>query len=118
MRAAASPSASVTTKPSTKARASTNGRDIGGKVERGIGFAFGWLILFPVFMGLMAGVVSWFFGSDFQGFQTAAVAVGGLAFVFALFAGVAIVGFRLFLALWPVLIVGAVIAIVVTKLLG
>ena len=55
MRAAAggqgstSPDASTRarTKTSKRTKASTSGRDLGGKVERGIGFAFGWLILFP-----------------------------------------------------------------------
>jgi hypothetical protein len=47
-----------------------------------------------------------------------AVGAGGVFFVIALFMGVVITGFRLFLALWPVLIVGGVIAIAVVKLLG
>jgi hypothetical protein len=99
----------------TNAKARTSGRDISGKVERGIGFAFGWLILFPLFMGLLFGSMSWFFGGSFT---AVAVGAGGVFFVIALFMGVVITGFRLFLALWPVLIVGGVIAIAVVKLLG
>jgi hypothetical protein len=97
--------------------ASTSGRDIGGKVERGIGFAFGWLILFPLLMGLLSGSISWFLGID-GGFTGWAVGGAGVFFVIALFMGVVIVGFRLFIALWPVLIVGAGIAFAVVKLLG
>jgi hypothetical protein len=111
------PSTEPRTKTSKKAKAVPSGRDIGGKVERGIGFAFGWLILFPLFMGLLSGSMSWFFGVD-GGFTAWAVGGAGIFFIIALFMGVVVVGFRLFVALWPVVIVGGGIAIAVVKLLG
>lgn len=101
--------------PSPTPKVARSGRDIGGMVGQGIGTAFGWLILFPVFVGLMCGMIAWILG---LGFEAWAIGAGGLAFLFALFAGAVLVGWRLFLALWPVvLVVGAVIVIVV-KLLG
>jgi hypothetical protein len=110
-------STSTGTKTGQKAKRSTSGHDIGGKVQRGIGFAFGWLILFPVFMGLLFGSMAWFFEVD-GGFTAWALASGGVFFAIALFMGVVVVGFRLFVALWPVVIVGGGIAIIAVKVLG
>lgn len=118
MRAASqvSPVSTSTTVGTAGTKAKASGRhDMGGKVQRGIGTAFGWLILFPVFMGLMFGAISFVVGLSFT---TWALAGGGLAFLFALFAGLAIVGWRLFIALWPVLLVGGIIAVAVVKLVG
>ena len=109
---AASTTGTPGTSPSASAR--TSGRDIGGKVQRGIGTAIGWLILFPLFVGLLAGSIFWLGGHDFANW---AVAWGGGAFLFALFAGAVIVGFQLFVRLWPLVIVVVIAAVLVKKLM-
>lgn len=106
---------SASARASTKAKAGPSGRDIGGTVGRGLGTAIGWLVLFPVFMGLMAGSIAWVLG---LGFTSWAFGVAGLAFLFALFAGAAIVGWRLFLALWPVVLVVVLVVVIVRSLMG
>jgi hypothetical protein len=96
-------------------RARRAGRDIGHRIGEQVGYAFGWLILFPLFVALMAGSISWVLG---LGFITGALFFGVIAFGFALFTGVVLVGFRLFLALWPVVIVVLIVVVLLVKLLG
>jgi hypothetical protein len=95
-----------------RANAAVNER--GGEIQRGLGFAFGWLILFPVFFALVGGSVGWVVG---LGFVPGALFFGLIAFAFAVFAGAALVGWRLFVAFWPVVIVAVVVFVVATKLL-
>ena len=66
------------------------GRNLGERVGEGIEFAIGWLIGFPVVMGLTFGSVAWLFGQDFASW---ALFWGGLMFLFALFAGASSWGF-------------------------
>ena len=88
------------------------GGGFGEKLQRGIGFAIGWLILFPVFFGLVGGSISWLLGDDFG---TWALIFAGVAFAFALFAGIVLVGWKVFINLWPVLLVVGGIAFAVKK---
>jgi hypothetical protein len=90
------------------------GGGFGEKLQKGIGFAFGWLILFPVFFGLVGGCFSWLSGDAF--FGTWAAIFAGVAFAVALFTGIVLVGWKVFINLWPVLLVVAGIAFAVKKL--
>lgn len=83
--------------------------DLRARIEAGAGFAFGWLVLFPLFMGLAVGGLAWLLGGDFVLW---ALVWGVLALLFAVFAGAAIVGFRLFLRFWP-LVIGVIVLVVV-----
>ena len=47
-----------------------------------------------------------------------AVLMGGMAFAWALFAGAGILGFRLFLRFWPLVILVIVVVAIVRKLLA
>jgi hypothetical protein len=101
----------MTESVSTGAPASKSG--LGAKIGTAIGSAFGWLVLFPIFMGLMGGSIGWFLGLPFE---ECAIVMGGVAFGFAAFAGIVIVGWKVFINLWPVLLVVGGIAIAVKKL--
>jgi hypothetical protein len=111
MRAAGQPQTPESMKPREETR--VGDRDLGGAVQRGIGTAIGWLILFPIVTGLLLGGFAWLLGGDFSSW---ALVWGGLAFVFALFAGLFVLGWRLLLALWPIVLVGVVVLIVVKAL--
>jgi hypothetical protein len=111
MRAAGQAQTAESMKPREETR--TGDRDVGGTFQRGIGTAIGWLVLFPIVMGVLLGGFAWLLGGDFS---TWALIWGGLAFVFALFAGLFMLGWRLLLALWPIVLLGAVVLIVVKAL--
>jgi hypothetical protein len=111
---AASPPTAATTASTTKKAGASGGRDISGKLQRGIGTAIGWLIVFPLGVGLLGGAIFWALGFDFT---TWAVACGGVAFLIAAFMLVVRVGWTVFINLWPVLLVVGVVALIIIKLL-
>ena len=104
-RPPASPSTSTT----------PSGGDVGRKVGYGLAYAFGWLIVTPILVGVLAGGIAWLLGGDFE---AAALVFGGLMFVFLLFAGVVIVGWRLLLRFWPIVVLAVIVWVIVRAVLG
>lgn len=97
------------------ARATPTGEpSFGQRIRYGLGFAFGWLILFPVSVGIVGGVVGFFLGD----FVTGALLMGGIAFAFALFVGAGVLGVTLLLRFLPLVILIIVVVVTLRKLLG
>ena len=93
-------------------KAPSRARLIGDWAGTAFATALGWLVLFPLGIGLMVGCIAWVL-SDGAEFQTPAVAAAGLMFLFAVFAGAFIVGWKVFINFWPIVlvVVGIVIAV-------
>ena len=115
MRAAGEGRTPASTSPGTGPTTGTGADTVGRKVGSGLAYAFGWLIAAPILLGGLAGGIAWLLGGDFG---AAALVVGGIAFVFLLFAGVVIVGWRLFLTFWPVVVLAVIVWVIVRAVLG
>jgi hypothetical protein len=87
----------------------------GQKLAKGIGNkmgeALGFLVVFPLLVGLVVTGV-YLLGGSTSGYETAFVAGAGFGFLFGLFVLVVRWGFQLFVNFWPIIlvIVGIVIA--------
>jgi hypothetical protein len=77
-----------------------------------IGEALGFLVVFPVMMGLLAAGIAFVLSNGGNAYEQAFVVVAGLAFLFGLFVLVIKWGLVVFMRFWPIIIpiVGIVIA--------
>jgi len=77
-----------------------------------IGEAVGFLVLFPVMIGLLAAGIAYVLSNGSNAYEMAFVVTASLAFLFGLFVLVIKWGLVVFMRFWPIIIpiVGIVIA--------